>query len=85
MPRRWPDNSQGNGKGALTEMANNRQPPDLNIGLLALHAATAAMFFFVLQYWGFENSLNLSIVWAVAGALGAAYLSWSQQSRNGGN
>jgi hypothetical protein len=66
-------------------MTDHRQPPHVNIGLLALHAATAALFFFVLQYWGFNTSLNLSIVWAAAGALGAAYLSWSQQSRNGGN
>jgi hypothetical protein len=66
-------------------MADNSQPPEKSFGLLALHATTAAAFFFALQYWGFQTSLDLSIVWAIAGALGAAYLSWSQQSRNSGN
>lgn len=49
--------------------------------LMILHSALAAAFFFSLQRWALNQSLETSLVWAVVAAVGAAWLAWSQQNR----
>ena len=48
---------------------------------VALHSAGAAAFFFALQYLGWKQSVETSLIWAAAGAVGAAMLAWSQTRR----
>ena len=48
---------------------------------IAGHAIVAAVFFFVLQRFVMAASLETSLVWAIAGAGGAAFLAWHQASR----
>jgi hypothetical protein len=48
---------------------------------IALKAATAAGFFFVLQYVVLKASLDTSLFWSIALGLGAGLLAWSQHRR----
>jgi hypothetical protein len=65
-------------------MPNSMKPSSAGLVYCILHAVVAAVFFFVLQYWGFNSSEMMAVSWGLVGGLGAGYLSWSQQSRNGG-
>ena len=48
---------------------------------IALHTTLAAAFFFVLQRFLMSATLESSLVWALAGGAGAAFLAWQQASR----
>lgn len=48
---------------------------------LVFHAAGAAAFFFVLQKFLINSSTETSLVWALAGGVGAAWLAWHQSKR----
>lgn len=48
---------------------------------ILFHAAGAGAFFFVLQRYVLKESLESSLLWAVALAIGAGFLAWSQQRR----
>ena len=50
------------------------------VGRILLHAALAAVFFFVLQRFGFGQSLETSLLWAAFFAIAAAMLAWQQFS-----
>jgi hypothetical protein len=45
------------------------------------NAAGAAAFFFVLQRFVMKAEIETSLVWALAGAAGAAWLAWHQAKR----
>jgi hypothetical protein len=47
-------------------------------GRILLHATIAAVFFFVLQRFGFGQSLETSLLWAAFFAIAAALLAWQQ-------
>ena len=47
---------------------------------MVIHGAGAAVFFFILQYVDMKQSLETSLVWAAAGAAGAAWLARKQTS-----
>ncbi len=46
-----------------------------------VHGAGAAAFFFALQRWAMRESVETSLIWAAAGAIGAAWLAWTQTGR----
>ena len=48
---------------------------------LVFHAAGAAVFFFALQKLVLKADTMTSLVWAIAGAAGAAWLAWYQANR----
>ena len=48
---------------------------------IALHAALAGVFFFVFQRFLMQADPQTSLVWALAGAAGAAWLAWHQANR----
>jgi hypothetical protein len=50
---------------------------------MLMHASAAAAAFFVFQHYGLGATLETGILWALAGAVGAAALAWSQRSRGG--
>ena len=50
---------------------------------MLMHASAAAAVFFVFQRYGLGTTLETGILWALAGAVGAAALTWSQRSRGG--
>ena len=50
---------------------------------IALKGLVAAGFFFVLQYIILKASLDTSLLWAAALAIGAGLLAWSQSQRGG--
>ena len=47
----------------------------------AMHIVVAAATFFCFQHFILVASLQTSLIWALAGGLGAAYLAWSQHRR----
>jgi hypothetical protein len=47
------------------------------------HALLASAFFFCLQRFVLGENFETSLIWAVAGAGGAAALAWLQQRRGG--
>ena len=49
---------------------------------MAMHALAAAAIFFAFQRYGLNATLETSMLWAVAGAVGAAALAWSQRRRH---
>lgn len=51
---------------------------DLAFRMIA-HAVLAAVVFFAFQRYALGSTLETSAMWAVAGAVGAAVLAWSQQ------
>ena len=48
---------------------------------IVLHAIAAAVIFFLFQHFALASSLQTSLLWGIAGALGAAYLAWSHEQR----
>jgi len=50
-------------------------------GYIALHAATAAVFIFLLQRYGLSASLESSLLWALTFGGCAAGLAYSQANR----
>lgn len=48
---------------------------------MALHAALAAVFIFVLQRFALGASLETSLLWAVFFAVAAAFVAWRQTLR----
>ena len=44
-----------------------------------LHAIAAAVIFFMFQRFAVAASVQTSLIWGIAGALGAAYLAWSHE------
>ena len=51
------------------------------IGRILLHAIAAAAIFFLFQLYVLTSSIQTSAIWAIAGALGAAWIAWSQERR----
>ena len=51
------------------------------VGTMALHAAIAGVFFFVLQRYGNSASIEVSLAWAGFFATAAALLAWKQTAR----
>jgi hypothetical protein len=47
----------------------------------AVHVVIAAVFFFVLQHYFIGETLQLSLVWAIAGGIGAGFLAHIQSNR----
>ena len=45
---------------------------------LVVHIVLAAAFFFSLQRFMMKESLEVSLIWAVIGGAGAAWLAWRQ-------
>jgi hypothetical protein len=54
-----------------------------SLGYIALHAAAAGAFGFVLNRYALGTSTELSIGTAVAFAVGATVLAWQQTKRQG--
>ncbi len=50
-------------------------------GYVALHAAVAATFIFLLQRFALEASFDSSVLWAVVFGLCAAFLAYNQTKR----
>lgn len=48
---------------------------------LVLHVVLAAAFFFSLQRFMMKESLEVSLVWAAVGGIGAGVLAWTQSRR----
>lgn len=48
---------------------------------ILLHSIAAAVLFFLFQRFALASSLQTSLLWGVAGAIGAAYLAWSHENR----
>lgn len=48
---------------------------------VAQHAALAAVFFFVLQKFALNQSLETCLTWSLVGAAAAGLLAWQQTSR----
>ena len=48
---------------------------------IAVKAAVAAVFFYVLQVVGLGAKPETGVLWAIVGGIGAAYLAWSQARR----
>jgi hypothetical protein len=48
---------------------------------MAVHAVTAAAFFFVLQHYFLGETVGVSLAWAVFGACGAVGLAYAQSRR----
>ena len=48
---------------------------------IAGHALIASVFFYCLQRYVLGESLEISVIWAMAGGGGAALLAWLQQRR----
>ena len=65
--------SQAAGPGSVGMMKNWRY--------MALHAAAAAAFIFLLQRYVMSASLELSLLWALAFGGGAAGLAYKQSNR----
>jgi hypothetical protein len=51
---------------------------------IAGHALLAGVFFFFLQYFLLSQTVETSVIWAIAAAAGAALLAWLQHRRSGG-
>jgi hypothetical protein len=47
-------------------------------GHITLHALCAAVFFASIQKFVVKSSTEIMLIWALAGALGAGWLSWKQ-------
>jgi hypothetical protein len=47
-------------------------------GHITLHALCAAVFFASIQKFVVKSSNEIMLIWALAGALGAGWLSWKQ-------
>lgn len=47
-----------------------------------MHSVAAAVAFFSFQNFILLASTETSLLWALAGGLGAAYLAWSQHRRD---
>ena len=58
------------GSGAMTKW-----------GFIAMHAAVAAAFIFLLQRFGLNASLDSSLLWALTFAVCAAGLAYKQSNR----
>ena len=50
---------------------------------IAGHALFACAFFFCLQYFLLSQTLETSVIWAIAGGAAAALLAWLQHRRGG--
>jgi hypothetical protein len=50
---------------------------------IAGHSLLAGAFFFCLQQFVLGQSLETSVIWAIAGGGGAALLAWLQHRRGG--
>ena len=50
---------------------------------IAGHALAASAFFFCFQYFGFAQTLETSLIWAIMGGAAAGFLAWLQQRRGG--
>jgi hypothetical protein len=55
--------------------------PMKRLGYIALHAAAAGAFMFLLQRYVLSASLDTSLLWALAFGGGAAALAYSQSNR----
>jgi hypothetical protein len=53
------------------------------LGHITLHALCAALFFASIQKFVVKSSTEIMLVWALAGAIGAAWLSWKQTGGGG--
>ena len=62
-------------------MPNAPEPAPLPVARMVFHAALAGAFFFVLNRYGLDQPLVLSVVWGLVAAPGAAYLVWQQARR----
>lgn len=49
---------------------------------IAIKAVTAAVFFFVLQVFVLNASIETGLQWAAVAAIGAACIAWSQAHRS---
>jgi hypothetical protein len=47
-------------------------------GHITLHALAAAVFFASFQKFALHSSPEIMLTWAIAGGLGAGWLSWKQ-------
>jgi hypothetical protein len=52
-------------------------------GHITLHALAAAVFFASIQKFVVKSSVEMMLVWALAGAIGAGWLSWKQTGGGG--
>jgi hypothetical protein len=52
-------------------------------GHITLHALAAAVFFASFQKFALHSSPEIMLTWAVAGGLGAGWLSWKQTGGGG--
>lgn len=50
-------------------------------GNVALHAALAAVFFFVFQHVVLKAGVETSVLWAIVMGIAAAWLSWKQNAK----
>ncbi len=50
----------------------------LPVSAMAFNAVLAGAFFFILQRFGLQASVETSLVWAGAGAAAAAMVAWKQ-------
>ncbi len=48
---------------------------------MLVHASAAAVIFFAFQRYALDATLQTCVLWSVAGAIGAAFLVWSQHRR----
>jgi len=64
---------EATGPGSVGAMKNWRP--------VAMHAAAAAVFMFLLQRYGMSASLDTSLLWAVAFGAGAAGIAYKQSNR----
>ena len=53
------------------------------VTMMLVHSAGAAAAFYLFQRFALGASVETSALWAVAGAIGAAVLAWSQHRRGG--
>ena len=54
---------------------------DGGYGYIALHAAAAGSFFFILQRFAFNQSMETSLLWGGLLGIGAAVIAWMQTRR----
>ncbi len=52
------------------------------ISRILLHMLAAAAAFFLFQYYVLAASVQTSVIWAIAGTLGAGWIAWSQDRRD---
>ena len=58
---------------------SGKSPPP--IGRMAFHAFLAGIFFFALNRFALDQSLETSVLWGVVAAPFAAYMAYSQTAR----